>query len=93
MIRVLPVLMTAVAAVVGLGTAQSVTATGLLLAAMVALTLAVASTRMLARTTALTRPARAGSARDAWLVTTVMHSPTHTDARALMRPRPPSTTS
>jgi zinc transporter ZupT len=64
--------------------------TGLLVAVAVTAVVVIASLRMLARATALSRSARASAIRDAWLDATIMVSPTHTDARALMRPRPPS---
>lgn len=64
--------------------------TGFLVAVAVTAVVVIASLRMLARTTALSRSARASADRDAWLDATAMMSPTHTDVRALMRPRPPS---
>jgi hypothetical protein len=83
--------MAGLGAVAGVGAAwQPGAASGLLVAAVITLTVAAAATRMLARTTAATHPVPAEVARDAWLHATIAQSPAHADARALMRPRPPS---
>ena len=89
--RLSVMLVVALFAIAGCGAAlQPGSTSALLLAALVAATLAVAATRMLASTAASTQPVRAEVARDAWLQATITQSPAHTDARALMRPRPPS---
>ncbi|MHA7985852.1 hypothetical protein ACX9R5_08595 [Rathayibacter sp. CAU 1779] len=90
--RRVPVLLAAFVAVAGFAVTPG-TAASLLLAAALTAAVATAAVRMLARTTARSRPVRVASARDAWLDATVKVSPTHTDARAMMRPRPPSTAS
>ncbi|NNC11471.1 hypothetical protein HII28_06205 [Planctomonas sp. JC2975] len=87
--RLIPVLLTALVAVAGFEVTPG-GAASLLLAAALAAAVATAAARMLARTAARTRPVRIASAREAWLDATVALSPTHTDARAMMRPRPPS---
>lgn len=87
--RLLPVLLTALVAVAGLE-ALPATTTGLLVAAAFAAALAVAAGRMLAHASRRSRTVRAVEARDSWLEVTATFTPTHTDARALMRPRPPS---
>jgi hypothetical protein len=85
-------MLTAIVGVAGFEATPTATA-GLLLAVALAAAISIATIRMLARTSAQTRPVRVGTARDAWLDATVTASPTHTDARARMRPRPPSSVS
>ncbi|QDZ14574.1 hypothetical protein [Humibacter ginsenosidimutans] len=87
--RLLPALLTALVAVAGFEVTPAATAS-LVLAVALTAAVSIAAMRMLARTSAQTRPVRVGTARDAWLDAVVTLSPTHTDARAMMRPRPPS---
>lgn len=87
--RLIPALLTAFVVVAGFEVTPATTAS-LLLAVAIGAAVSIAAARMLARTSGRVRPVRVGAARDAWLDATATVSPTHTDARALMRPRPPS---
>ncbi|GAB3805005.1 hypothetical protein GCM10028798_26180 [Humibacter antri] len=90
--RLMPVLLIALVAVAGLDAAQTASG-GVLVAVGTMAVLMLAAIGVLARGASGQRPIRLAAARAAWLGATAAATPTHTDARALMRARPPSATS